>query len=132
VPSPILFFDGICGLCNHFVQFLFQVDRKAVFKVATLQGAFAQKSLPKALTQELSSLVVLTDQGEVLIKSRAVLFVLSRVGGFWSALAVVGGIFPTTLSDKIYDRVARSRYKIFGKLESCRVPTPEEKSRFID
>jgi predicted DCC family thiol-disulfide oxidoreductase YuxK len=132
VPSPILFFDGVCGICNHFVKFLFQVDRKAVFKVATLQGSFAQKNLPKALTQELSSLVVLTDKGETLTKSRAVLFVLRSVGGIWRMLAAAAGILPTNVLDRIYERVARNRYRFFGKLESCRVPTPEEKMRFID
>lgn len=132
MAQPILFFDGICGLCNHFVQFLFKVDHKAVFKVATLQGSFAQKTLPQSLTKELSSLVVLTDSGDILIKSRAVLHILRHVGGMWRVLAALGGVIPTPWSDWVYDRVAQSRYKLFGTLDTCRVPTAAEKSRFID
>lgn len=132
MPAPILFFDGVCGLCNNFVQFLFAVDKKALFQVATLQGVHARERLPTAMTEELSSLVVLTDDGKLLTKAQAVLFVFGRVGGLWRLLAALGKIVPTSLSNAVYNAVARSRYRIFGKLESCRLPTPEERARFID
>jgi predicted DCC family thiol-disulfide oxidoreductase YuxK len=129
--SPVLFFDGVCGLCNGFVQFLFDVDQASVFKVATLQGGFAAERLPETLTKNLNSLVVMTSDGELLTKSKAVLYVMRQTGGLWRIIGVGGLIFPAALTDFAYDAVAKNRYQLFGKLESCRMPTPSERSRFV-
>jgi predicted DCC family thiol-disulfide oxidoreductase YuxK len=129
--SPVLFFDGVCGLCNGFIQFLFDVDEQSVFKVATLQGAFAAEKLPDTLTKNLNSLVVMTDEGTLLTKSRAVLFVMTRVGGLWRVVGIAGNLVPARVTDIVYDLVAKNRYHLFGKLESCRMPTPSERSRFV-
>ena len=129
--SPVLFFDGVCGLCNGFVQFLFDIDQASLFKVSTLQGTFASQRLPEGLTKDLNSLVVLNDKGQLLTKSRAVLYIFGTVGGLWRVLAWAGCLLPTSLTDIIYDLVAKNRYRWFGQLEACRMPTPAERGRFI-
>lgn len=132
VGFPIVFFDGICGLCNGFISFLFFIDRSKVFKVATLQGPFASRSLPKGLTEGLNSIVVVKDSGEILSKSRAILYVLRRVGGVLTPLAWLGSVLPTKFLDHLYDFVSQNRYRVFGKSETCRLPDADEKSRFLD
>ncbi|MBM4009407.1 MAG: DUF393 domain-containing protein [Planctomycetes bacterium] len=122
MPDPVLFFDGTCGLCNRFIQFLFAVDKGAVFKVTPLQGTYAREKLPESLTKVLSTLVVLTPEGKTLTKSAAVLYVLRKVGGPWKPLAALGEIFPARFSDRIYDEVARRRFQLFGKRDSCAFP----------
>lgn len=128
---PVLFFDGVCGLCNRFIQFLFDVDTDAVFKVATLQGDVARQKLPELHTKELNSLVVMTHSGETLTKSKAVLYVMNQVGGLWRVVYFVGSCVPSAIADGIYSAVATRRYSWFGKSESCRMPTPAERSRFV-
>jgi predicted DCC family thiol-disulfide oxidoreductase YuxK len=129
--APVLFFDGVCGLCNGFVQFLFDIDQTTIFKVSTLQGTFASQRLPEGLTKDLNSLVVLNDKGQLLTKSKAVLYIFGTVGGLWRLVSWAGVVLPTTLTDMIYDFVAKNRYRWFGQLEACRMPTPEERGRFI-
>lgn len=129
--APVLFFDGVCGLCNGFVQFLFDIDRTTIFKVSTLQGTFASQKLPEGLTKDLNSLVVVNDKGQLLTKSKAVLYIFGTVGGLWRLFSWAGVVLPTTLTDMIYDFVAKNRYRWFGQLEACRMPTPEERGRFI-
>lgn len=128
--EAILFFDGVCGLCSEFVDFLFAEDSGGVFQVATLQGDTAKKRLESSDIEELNSLVVLIN-GTPHRRSQAVIHILSRIGGLWS-LARVFCVLPPALLDKIYDFVAHRRYKIFGQKDTCRLPTPEERRRFLD
>ena len=130
--NPVLFFDGVCGLCNRFVNLLFLIDRQKVFKVATLQGSFATRSLPRDISERLNSLVVLSESGEILTKSRAVLFVLRRMGGIWCLLGFLGSLLPAVIADGVYDVISKNRYKAFGQLDACRAPTADEKCRFLD
>jgi predicted DCC family thiol-disulfide oxidoreductase YuxK len=113
------------------VQFLFDIDQASLFKVSTLQGTFASQRLPEGLTKDLNSLVVLNDKGQLLTKSRAVLYIFGTVGGLWRIISWAGSLVPTPLTDIIYDLVAKNRYRWFGQLEACRMPTPEERGRFI-
>lgn len=130
--NPIIFFDGVCGLCDGFIRFLIEVDQKKVFKVATLQGASANSRLPRGLTAGINSVVVLTESGDILTKSAAILFVFKKLGGIWQALSWFGGIFPTSFMDALYGFVSRHRYKLFGRLETCRRPSADDDARFID
>jgi predicted DCC family thiol-disulfide oxidoreductase YuxK len=129
--KPIIFFDGVCGLCNHFVHLLFRIDEYKVFLVAPLQGKSAQARLPKDLTEGLNSVIVLTERGKILTKSQGVLWILKSVGGVWVLLAFMIKIIPTPIADYCYDKIATRRYQWFGKKDSCRLPTPEEKGRFL-
>ena len=129
--APILFFDGICGLCNGFVQFLFDIDRSGRVKVSTLQGETAKSRLPAGDVQNLNSLVMLDSAGTAVRKSRAILGLFDQVGGIWRVVSWIGWIIPKSLADSVYDLVAQNRYRLFGKLDTCRMPTAAEKSRFL-
>jgi predicted DCC family thiol-disulfide oxidoreductase YuxK len=125
----IIFFDGVCGLCNGFVDFIIKIDKKQVFSFSPLQGAYASSNLASSMTQDLSSVVVLID-GKVYIKSEAVQKILTEIGGVWG-LARLLILIPRSVQNYIYDQVAKNRYSLFGKKQSCRIPTEEERSRFV-
>ncbi len=127
---PLLYFDGVCGLCNRSVDFILQHDQHEVFLFAALQSSFAAQQLPKEWTTDLSSLV-LSHGGQFYRKSAAVFKIASLLGWPWK-LAGAFSFLPTKLCDAVYDWVARSRYQWFGQLESCRLPSPSERARFLD
>ena len=129
---PIIFFDGVCNLCNGFVQFIIRHDKRGIFKFASLQSDYAA-SLP-ALSDKVGnslSTVVLQDGDRYYIKSAAALRI-SRMLGFPFSVAYVFIIVPSPLRDAVYDWVANNRYAWFGKRDACWLPTPELKSRFLD
>jgi len=126
--SDVVFFDGVCNLCNAFVDFV--IRRNSVFRFSSLQGKTASQSLPAALVRDLPS-VVLVSHGIVYIESTAALKVLSQLGGLWPLMAVFY-LVPKMLRDSIYRWIGRHRYTWFGKRETCRLPSLEERSRFLD
>jgi predicted DCC family thiol-disulfide oxidoreductase YuxK len=130
LPVPVVFFDGVCGLCNRFVDFVIRHDARGVFHFAPLQGETARECLDEADVRDLKTVVLLDGDGTYR-KSTAVLHVLGRLGGFWRAVAAVLSLVPRPLRDVGYSWVARSRYAIFGKKETCRLPTPAERGRFL-
>jgi predicted DCC family thiol-disulfide oxidoreductase YuxK len=129
----VIFFDGVCGLCNRLVQFVLARDGAARFRFAPLQGGFARRELvPRGgRPDDLDTMAVLTPEGELLERSRAVLFILRELGGLWKVLSGLR-VLPVALTDRAYDLVARSRYRVFGRLDACRVPGPAERDRFIE
>lgn len=130
--TQVLFYDGVCGLCDRLVQLVLRRDRRRRFQFAALQSRFAAETLAAhgRSAAELDTLYVLTGDGRLLRKGRAILFVLGQLGLPWS-LARAGALLPARALDWLYDRVARNRYRIFGKLEACRLPSAEEKLRFL-
>jgi predicted DCC family thiol-disulfide oxidoreductase YuxK len=107
-------------------------DRRARFRYATLQGGFAARELPPrgGNPGDLDTMYVLTDDGRLLQRSEAVFFVLRELGGLWRLLAWLR-VLPRALADWAYRMVARSRYRPFGKLDSCPIHGPAERGRFI-
>ena len=128
--KPIIFFDGVCGLCNRAVDFLIRHDRKRIFLFAPLQGETAFQKLPAPLTDTLNT-IVCKDGALLYFKSDAILHIMIRIGGVWK-LTVLGYIVPTVIRDLFYDMAANNRYRVFGKKESCRMPTPEEREIFLN
>lgn len=127
--TSLIFFDGVCGLCNHFVDFVFRHDQKRVFQVASLQGQTAAKMLSASDVQDLNS-VVLIQNGKTYRKSEAVLRVIIGFGGVFK-FAGMFLVVPVGLRDRLYSIVAHNRYQMFGKSNSCRVPTEDERARFL-
>lgn len=125
----VIYFDGVCGLCNGFVDFIMKIDRKGVFHFSPLQSEYAQKNLPPEFIRDLDSVAVQID-GKILRKSAAVFAVFRELGGIWGVAGALG-FFPEGLLNGAYDLVAKSRYRLFGKKETCRIPTPEERARFL-
>lgn len=130
MSHPILFFDGVCGLCNHFVNFLMSHDRHRRLRFATLQGEHAQKLVPAEKRTDLDT-VILFSQGDVYERSQAALMAIAALGGAYRAVKILLWI-PRPIRDWAYDMVAKNRYQIFGKKDVCRLPTPEERSYFLD
>ena len=129
--NAIIFFDGVCNLCNGAVQFVIERDRKSYFKFAALQSEFAAKTLSDfdlQVTQGDS--FVLLENGKVYEQSTAALRVAKKLKGLWPLLYVFI-IVPPFIRNAVYKFIARNRYKWFGKQESCWVPTPELKSKFL-
>ncbi len=133
--NPVILYDGVCGLCNRLVQFALKHDRQACFRFASLQGADAARILQRhdIDPNDLDTFYVVQESGERLAaRSDAVISVLHELGGFWATIAVVLRILPKSLRDGGYGVVARHRYRIFGKYESCPLPEAKYRDRFLD
>lgn len=125
----IVFFDGVCGLCNHTVNFLLNHDKGGKLRFAPLQGETARKLLRED-QRDLSTLVY-RDGGRDWTRSSAVVRILWQLGGAWSLLGSLLWLIPLPLRNLGYRLVAALRYTLFGKRETCRLPTPEERARFL-
>jgi len=133
--NPVLLYDGVCGLCNRLVQFVLKHDRRAQFRFASLQSAYAVRILqPHDFDpHDLDTVYLVHESGaRVSARSDAVIFVLREVGGFWAAIALVIRILPKSLRDWGYRVVARHRYRVFGRFESCPLPETKYRDRFLD
>ena len=127
---PILFFDGVCGLCNAAVDWLIARDPAGVLRFAPLQGETAERLLPESDRECLDSLTLLDGAGRAR-RTRAVVRSLSHLGGRWAAAAWLLWLVPAPLRDLGYRLTAKVRYAVWGKKESCRMPSPEERARFL-
>jgi predicted DCC family thiol-disulfide oxidoreductase YuxK len=136
--NPIIVYDGVCGLCNRLVQFLLKRDKQGRLRFASLQSDFAAKVLQRhgIDPKDLDTLHVIENYeqpGErVLQRSDAILRAGRELGGFWSASAAATKVIPRALRDVIYRFVARNRYRVFGKYDTCMLPEPNQRSRFLD
>ena len=127
--DPIVYFDGVCGLCNRSVGLLLRHDRRRVLRFAPLQGDTAHERLGLTADGDPDS-IVLEDAGRLWHRSDAALRIAAHLGGWWRCFAVLR-VIPRPLRDALYDVVARRRYRWFGRKETCRLPTPEERERFL-
>lgn len=127
----MILFDGSCGLCNGWVNFVLRHDQRKVFLFSALQSPIGVRLLAKhgLPAGDLSSILLVTDAG-VFRESTAILHILRQLGGVWS-LAYVAVIIPPLMRDAMYRFVAGQRYRWFGHTDLCRLPTPQERARFI-
>lgn len=130
--QTIVFFDGVCNLCNRSVNFLLRHDKKGILKFASLQSAFAENTLPKSLLngEALDSIVVYTE-GKYYKKSSAVLKLCKTLGGFFYVFQL-GYLLPPFLRNGVYTLIANNRYRWFGTTAQCSVPKADVKDRFLD
>ncbi len=130
--ASLVLFDGVCHLCNGFVQFVIARDPAGRFQFGALQTPSARRVLDLQDTPDpLPDTLVLVDQGRVFTRSTAVLRIARHLTFPWP-LAYAFLAVPRPLRDWIYAIVARHRYQWFGKREHCMVPTPDVRARFID
>ena len=128
--NHIIYFDGLCNLCNGFVDFVIKRDKSSKFRYAPLQGNHAREQLPNLSGKNLKSIVYLKGE-HISVKSRAGLNILYDLGGLWR-LTIILKIFPVFLADMVYNLIARNRYSWFGKRDTCRLPSEEEKALFLN
>lgn len=128
VESPkIIVFDGVCGLCNKFINLLIKQDKKQIFRYTSLQGEYV-KDLE--IDENLES-VIFYDNAKMYYKSTAILKIFKHLGGVWP-ISQIAYILPKSLRDIIYDFVAKYRYTAFGKMDSCKLPKENHLHLFID
>ena len=126
----ILFFDGVCGLCNRAVDFVMVRDTSGTIQFAPLQGDTAKLLLSAADRENLDSMIFWV-AGRPYRKSSAAVRILWRLNPAWQVLGTLLWLIPVPLRNLGYQLVARNRYRFFGKKETCRMPTPEERLRFL-
>lgn len=126
----IILFDGVCNLCSGAVQWIIKHDKKNVFKFASLQSETGISLVKKYAIPENTDSVILINEEQVYVKSSAALHIAKYCSGLWPLLFAFI-IVPPFIRNTVYDWVARNRYKWFGKKESCWIPTPELKQKFI-
>ena len=130
--QPILLFDGVCNLCNSSVQFVLERNGSENVRFASLQSDFGQERLREsALPKDYTSSLVLLENGDVYTKSDAALKLAKHLNGLWK-LGRVFLIVPKPIRNWVYDWIAKNRYRWFGKQETCWIPEPRWKSRFLD
>lgn len=130
--KSLILFDGVCNLCNGFVNFIIPRDRDNKFQFGSLQTERVKAILSQYqhAPNYLSTVILLEDE-KIYTQSTAVLRILRRMGGAW-ALLYGFIILPKPIRDFFYNLVAKHRYKLFGRKDSCMLPTPGLKARFVE
>ena len=130
--KSIVLFDGVCNLCNGAVQFIINRDPQGRFSFASLQSAAGQARLREfGLSTEAFDTFVLLEGGNAYTRSTAALRIARQLPGAWRLLYALM-IVPRPIRDWVYGLVARNRYRLFGRQDSCMMPTPELKAKFLE
>ena len=137
-PSQkLVLYDGVCGLCNAFVRFLIRRDKADTFRFATLQSELGKGIVTRhGGDPDILSTVYLVeapgqDNERVHLRGKAALYAINELGGVWRAVALFR-FLPAIVLNLGYGLVARFRYRLFGRLEACPVPSPEDRAKFIE
>lgn len=130
--KKIILFDGVCNLCNGAVQFIIKRDQEDTFLFAALQSETGKKLIAeRGIDTAKTDSIIFIDPGVAYYtKSEAALEIGSHLKGY-STISKILGLIPNSLSNIIYDFIARNRYKWYGKKEFCMVPTPELQAKFL-
>ena len=128
--KPILFFDGHCGMCNSFVNHILRSDRQQTLLFAPLQGSTARDLLPPLSADAREWSLIYLDESGIYDQSDAFLQICQRLGGVWRPLNWLR-LIPRFIRNPVYRFIARNRFRWFDKSAACRVPTPEERARFL-
>jgi predicted DCC family thiol-disulfide oxidoreductase YuxK len=130
--DTIVFFDGVCNLCNSAVDFIIDRNPSGSLRFASLQSELGKQLLEnQGLDTESYSSLILYEKGKVYRYSTAAFRIAAHLSGIWS-WARFFLVLPPFLRDGVYNLIARNRYRWFGKSEACRLPTPELRVRFLD
>ena len=135
-PGPVLLYDGLCGFCNGAVQFVLKRDPLGVVRFATLQGEFARRLMERhPELAGVDSLILVEPDADgterIYVRSAGALRTARYLRGPWRLTRTLG-VIPRPVRDWGYDLFARWRYRLFGRHDSCPIPTPEQRARFID
>ena len=129
----IILFDGVCNLCSRAVQFIIKRDKKDRYRFAALQSDTGKRltSERNIDTQKIDSIILIEPGKAYYIKAAAALRIGAQFGGLWRVLGIFEWV-PLVISNWVYDRVAKNRYRWFGRKEHCMIPSPELKEKFLD
>lgn len=130
--KPIVFFDGVCNLCNWSVDWIWKRNLSKNIFFSSLQSDFAREFLKGKLKDDCQMETVLFfDKGKLYSHSAAIFRIMQYLKGVYPTIGAILSCIPQSISDFVYKRIAGSRYHIFGKKDHCRIPRPEEKARFL-
>jgi predicted DCC family thiol-disulfide oxidoreductase YuxK len=133
----LILYDGVCGLCHRVTRFVLPRDTRKVFRFASIQSDVGRRMLqahgkdPDALDTFCVVSDYKSEHSTLFMKASGVLFVVRRLGWPWR-LATVFGVLPRRILNWGYDRVAKNRYRFFGRYEVCMLPSPDDRDRFLD
>jgi predicted DCC family thiol-disulfide oxidoreductase YuxK len=136
--NPVILYDGVCGLCNRMNQFVLARDRRDRFRFAALQSELAKRILqrhslnPDALDTVYVVLGFEQPDERLLARSEAVVYILRELGRAWAVAGRIFSVLPLALRNLLYKLVARNRYRLFGKLDTCRIPDAATRQKFLD
>lgn len=130
--KKIILFDGVCNLCNSAVQYIIERDKKDVFRFVALQSELGQEicNYIGIDTKKVDSIILYEPGIAYNLKSEAALKIATEFNSIYSLLSLFK-IFPQNSRDAIYDYIAKNRYKWYGKKETCMIPTPELRAKFL-
>ena len=128
--TGIILFDGQCIFCDHSVQFILKRDVDEVFQFASLQSDIGQQLLKQYNVDSSIDSIVVIYMNKLYTQSDAAIVIAQQFKGLWKLLTVVKFI-PKWLRDKMYVVIAKNRYRLFGEMDTCRIPTEEERRRFL-
>lgn len=130
--TSIVVFDGVCTLCNTTVDFLIRHDHQRTLRYGSFQSDHIASLLRSHnITETPTTVYVITPDNTVLTQSTAIIYLGHQLGGIWKLMSVVVKIIPRPLRDVVYQWISDNRYRWFGKKDSCRLPSPEERSLFL-
>lgn len=132
IKNPVIFFDGVCNLCNSSVQFIIRHDKKKIFRFASLQSSIGQQLLKEnKLVEKYFDSFILFENQTIYTRSTGALKCVKKLSPPWSWLYIFI-IVPRFIRDGIYSWIAKNRYRWFGKKEACWLPSRELRSLFLD
>lgn len=130
--KKIILFDGVCNLCESSVQFIIKRDKKDIFRFVAIQSEMGQKIIKHIGidTSKTDSIILYIPGQAYYYKAEAALLIAKELKGVYSLLAIFSFV-PNAIKNVVYDYIAKNRYKWYGKKESCMIPTPELKAKFL-
>ena len=133
VDKKIILFDGVCNLCSSAVQFIIENDKKDIFRFVSLQSDLGQEitTYLGISSADLDSIILYQPGYAYYYKSQAVFEIAKELGGIYS-ISTIFSILPSSITDSVYDYIAKNRYKWYGKKEFCMIPTNDIKAKFLE
>lgn len=130
--KKIILFDGVCNLCDATVQFIIKHDKKDIFRFVPLQSELGKEICEHigVDTSKTDSILLYEPGVAYHYKAQAAMKIAWEIGGIYALLNIFS-VLPKSLSNSVYDYVARNRYKWYGKKQECMIPTPEMKAKFL-
>ena len=133
VDKKIILFDGVCNLCSSAVQFIIENDKKDIFRFVSLQSDLGQEitTYLGISSANLDSIILYQPGYAYYYKSQAVFEIAKELGGIYS-ISTIFSVLPSSITDYVYDYIAKNRYKWYGKKEFCMIPTNDIKAKFLE
>ena len=132
VSDRVILFDGVCKLCNAWSNFIIYNDGDKIFKLASVQSQEGQAILRHfGFPTDFFETMLLVEGAQCFEKSEAFFRVMKQLHYPWKAVTLFR-IMPAPIRDWLYDRIALNRYQLFGKYQTCRLPTPDHEARYLD